>query len=77
MLGPSQRMEKTLEHEGNGDTNCSWCIWNSPKMFRKKNRGLVNQRKNEDHPGHSITNLIRILTKVLETLGDLLSLRFQ
>ena len=23
-------IEKAMEHEGNGDTNCNWCTWNDP-----------------------------------------------
>ena len=25
----ARKLEKTVEHEGNGDTNCIWCTWNS------------------------------------------------
>ena len=41
------RAEKAMEHEGNGDTNCSWCTWNGPK-------GLGDQGKNRDHLDNSI-----------------------
>ena len=23
-------LKKTLEHEGDGETNCGWCSWNYP-----------------------------------------------
>ena len=23
-----QRTEEVVEHEGDGDNNCSWCTWN-------------------------------------------------
>ena len=26
----------TVEHKGDGHTNCSWCTWNGPKTFGKK-----------------------------------------
>ena len=35
-----------LEHEGDGDTNCGWCTWNSPPKLGKRTGGTENQRKN-------------------------------
>ena len=29
--GPCQKTEKTLDYEGESDTNCCWCPWNSPQ----------------------------------------------
>ena len=29
ILDPCLRTEKTLEHEGQDNTSCSWCSWNS------------------------------------------------
>ena len=28
-LGFAKEIKKKLEHEGDGDTNCSWCSWKS------------------------------------------------
>ena len=25
------RAEDAIKHEGDGETNCSWCTWNDPK----------------------------------------------
>ena len=34
ILGPDQRTEKNVERDGG--TNSSWCTWNVPKSFGKK-----------------------------------------
>ena len=34
ILGPCQRAEKAVKHESDGETNCSWCLWNSPQRTR-------------------------------------------
>ena len=39
-------LEKIVEYELNGDTNCSWCPWNSPK----KSGRIKVYRKKKDHP---------------------------
>ena len=25
-----RELKKTMEHEGDSDTNCNWCTWNNP-----------------------------------------------
>ena len=30
VLRPYLRATKTVEYEGDGDNNCSWCAWNCP-----------------------------------------------
>ena len=37
-----------MEHEGDGDTDCSWCTRSSLQRRRKWNGGIKNQRKNRD-----------------------------
>ena len=49
-----QRTKKTVEHEGDADTNCSWHSRNDPKRLEKWIERLKNQRKNQDHPDYSI-----------------------
>ena len=49
LLRPSQRTKNAVEHEGDGDTNCSWCTWNNPQMLCKKLGRIVKQRKNRCH----------------------------
>ena len=39
-----------MKHEGNSDTNFNWWPWNNPQRAGKNRRGIVNQRKNRDHP---------------------------
>ena len=48
------REQKTVKHKGDSDTICSWCTWNSPQKFGKEILGIGSQRKNQDHPHHSI-----------------------
>ena len=38
VLGSCRRTKKTVEHEGDGDTNCNWCPWNSPQRLGEKNQ---------------------------------------
>ena len=52
MLGPCQRILKVVEGEGDCDTNCNWCTWNSLKRRERKNGGNGNQMKNQDHPDY-------------------------
>ena len=46
--------EKTMEHESDGDANCSWCTRYSHQKSDKEIRGLINMRTNEDHQNDSI-----------------------
>ena len=62
-----RRTEKTVEHEGNRDTNCNWCTRYRHPRISKGSRRLGNERKRE--------RSTRILKRIQETWGDLLSLR--
>ena len=42
-------MNKTAEHEGDGDTSCYWHTWNSSQKFG-------NWKTNRDHPNLGIIN---------------------
>ena len=57
ILGPCQRTKKNVEHKADGDTNCSWYTRNYSQMLGKKTGGIGNQRKNWDHPDHSIDKI--------------------
>ena len=46
-----------MEHEGDGDTNCSWCTWNDPQRIGKGTRRLKNQRTSGNHPDYSIIKI--------------------
>ena len=41
---PLRTKNKTMEHEGDGDTKCSLWAWNNPQMFGKGTGRLRNQR---------------------------------
>ena len=47
--GSCQRAEEADEHEGDGDTNCSWCPWNGPQEPGKETGWIGDQRKNRYH----------------------------
>ena len=49
-----KKNKKTMEHEGDGDTNCNWCTWNNPQKIGKGTRRLRSQRRRRDHPDYSI-----------------------
>ena len=50
ILGSCLRTEDVEEHEGVGDTNCTWCSWNGPKETEE----IGDQRKNQDHPNFCV-----------------------
>ena len=61
-----------MEHESDGDTNCNWCIRNG------LHKNLKEVEIRERAKTIQITTLLRsngILRRILETWGDLLSLR--
>ena len=64
-----------MEHEDGGDTSCDWCTWNNPLRIGKETERLGNQKTSCDHP--ALLRSARILNRVLETWGDLLSLKLQ
>ena len=68
---------KTVEHAGDFYTNCNWCVWNSNKSIIKGTAGIGSWLTSGDHTNNSIFEKARILRRVLETWGDLLSLRLQ
>ena len=45
-----REIKKTVEHEGDGDTNSSWCTWNGPQRFEKETGRNGYQWKNRDPP---------------------------
>ena len=47
---------KAVEHEGNGDNNCSWHAWNGPQKHEKKIGGIRNH-KNLAHLVYSIVKI--------------------
>ena len=43
--------------KGNGDTNCSWSIWNGLQKLVKKIGGTRDLRKNRDYPDSRIAKI--------------------
>ena len=48
ILGCFQRAEKSVEYEGDIDTNC-WCALNDPQEPGRESGGTRDQRKNRDY----------------------------
>ena len=47
--------KKSMEHESDSDTNCSWCTWNNPRRSGKKKSGRVgNYGTGGDHLHYNI-----------------------
>ena len=42
-IGAYQRTEKTMDHEGDSDTNCCWGAWKPPQKLEKEIEGTGNQ----------------------------------
>ena len=47
-------IEKTVEHESDGDTNCNWYTCYSHQRIGTRTGGLRNKRTSGDHPNISI-----------------------
>ena len=52
-----ERAEKAMEHEGDGDINCSWRTWNDLQRIGNGTRRLRNQKTSRDHPDNSISKI--------------------
>ena len=64
-----------MEHEGDGDTNANWSTRNDRQMLSKESWKLKDRAKTIQ-----IIALLKsatIFRRVMETWGDLLSLRLQ
>ena len=73
----ARELKKTIEHEGDGDTNRNWCTRYGHQKIVTGTGGFGNKRTSGDHPNYSISRSARILRKVLKTWGDLLSSKLQ
>ena len=70
-IGLCEKAVKAAEHEGNGDTNCSWCHWNGSQRLGKRTREIGNQMKNQDHSDYSIVKIGQNSVKIPEGLKRL------
>ena len=41
----TRELKKTMEREGDGNTNCNWCTWNNPLRIGKGTGRLRNKRR--------------------------------
>ena len=46
-----------MEHEGDGDTDCDWCTWNSLQKIGIGTGRLGNKRTSWDCPDYSIIKI--------------------
>ena len=69
--------KNAVEYEDDDDTNCSWWAWNGPLGIGKKTEGIVNQRKNWDHPKHGIVEINQNFEKSPDDRRRLLSFKLQ
>ena len=70
-----EKKKKQVQNHGTA-SNCNWCSWNYPKKLGKEAGTVGNQKTWWDHLNLNI-EIGKILRIVLETWGDLLSLRLQ
>ena len=68
ILGPCQKIKISVEPEGEGDSNCSWCVWNGPQSPRKRTWRTGIQRKNRDHPDYRLIEIGQKCSKDLRRL---------
>ena len=54
---PSQRIEKSVEHESNLDTNCNWCSLYSHQKFCKGFGGLGNKKTSGTYSDYCIIKI--------------------
>ena len=47
----------TMEHEGDGDTNCNGGTSNNPQRIGKGTGRPGNKKRSGDHPDHSIIRI--------------------
>ena len=57
-LDLTQGTIKIVEHERDGNSNCSWYVWNRSEGFGEKNKGIGNQRSNRNRTDHSTNEII-------------------
>ena len=73
----ASKLKKTVEHSAR-DTNCNWCAHYSHQMIDTRTGSDGNKKTSRDHPNNILLfRSDRILRRIRETWGDLLSLKFQ
>ena len=70
-------MKKAMEYENDNNTNCNWCSWYNHRRISTRTGVLGNKGRVETIQTTVLLRSARILRGVLETWGDLLSLKLQ
>ena len=50
----ARELKKTMEHEGDGNTDCNWYAWNNTQRISKRTGRQAKTRINKDHPDYNI-----------------------
>ena len=77
-LALARELKKTMEYEGDNYTNCDWCFL--ARVTKGLLKGLEDLKvggRVETIQTTALLKMARILRRVLETWGDLLSLNLQ
>ena len=69
--------KKTMEYKSDGDTNFNWCTRYSHQTFIHALKEMEIKGRVQTIQTKAMLRSARILRKVLETWGDLLSLKLQ
>ena len=72
-----EKNKQIVKHESDADTNYNWCTWKIPKGLVKGLEKLEVRGKVKNVHTIALVRSIRVLRQVLETLGNLLSLKPQ
>ena len=56
-----------MGHDGDGDANCRWCIWNNPQRTGKTKTGRTGNRQVETFQTAELLKSARIIRRALET----------
>ncbi len=66
-LDIARELKKTMEHEGDGDTNGYWCTWNNPQMIGKRSKDLEIRKQEETILTTALLRSAGILRRILES----------
>ena len=61
--------KKTMEYDGDSDTNCYWWTRNNPQRLGKETGRVGNRGTSRYHPNH--TSIVKISQNIEKSPGDL------
>ena len=64
-----------MEHDGDVDTNCNWGARNNRPSFAKETKRFRNQWTSRDYPDQCVIKIGQNTEKLMETRGNMLSLK--